>query len=269
MQVSNAGSGRSTQKCSSRSHGQPYRGNHNFPADDHNFPADGDYTFRMSFYYASIGPLFGDNIPAEGEQIEIAVDGERVALLNIDRKMKTTDDLRTLPIRVTAGPHKISAAFIERASGPVQDFVMPFDRALADLSTGHFPGLTGLPHLRNLGIDGPYNVTGVSETPSRRHLLSCRPTTDAEEMPCAQEIIARLARLAFRRPVSERDLGYLVSTWFEELMDSEANLDSSAQNYDFLDPEIMDVKMLFFRYLVCPDPITNLFYWSILKIATF
>ena len=180
---------------------------------NHNFPADGDYTFRMSFYYASIGPLFGDNIPAEGEQIEIAVDGERVALLNIDRKMKTTDDLRTLPIRVTAGPHKISAAFIERASGPVQDFVMPFDRALADLSTGHFPGLTGLPHLRNLGIDGPYNVTGVSETPSRRHLLSCRPTTDAEEMPCAQEIIARLARLAFRRPVSERDLGYLVALY--------------------------------------------------------
>ena len=128
----------------------------------HNFPADGEYVFRLSFYYSSIGPLFGDNDPAEGEQIEIAVNGERVALLDIDRKMKTTDDLRTLPIRIAAGPQRISAAFIQRSAGPVQDFVMPFERALADLSTGHFPGLTGLPHLRNLGIDGPYDVTGVS-----------------------------------------------------------------------------------------------------------
>jgi len=179
----------------------------------HNFPADGEYVFRMSFYYASIGPLFGDNIPAEGEQIEIAVNGERVALLDIDRKMKTTDDLRTVPIRIAAGPQRISAAFIERASGPVQDFVMPFERALADLSTGHFPGLTGLPHLRNLGIDGPYDVTGVSETPSRRRIFSCRPATAVDEVPCAREIIAGQARRAFRRPIIERDLSRLMALY--------------------------------------------------------
>ncbi|RUA02710.1 MAG: hypothetical protein DSY84_03535 [Candidatus Neomarinimicrobiota bacterium] len=177
----------------------------------HNFPADGEYVFRLSFYYSSIGPVFGDNIPAEGEQIEIAVNGERVALLDFDRKMKTTEDLRTLPITIAAGPQTISAAFIQRAAGPVQDFVMPFERALADLSTGHFPGLTGLPHLRNLGIDGPYNITGVSETASRRRIFSCRPatTTDDDERPCAREIIARLARRAFRRPVTDGDLTHL------------------------------------------------------------
>jgi len=177
----------------------------------HNFPADGDYIFRLSFYYASIGPLFGDNIPAEGEQIEIAVNGERVALLDIDRKMKATDDLRTPLIRVAAGPQRISAAFIERASGPVQDFVMPFERTLADLSTGHVPGLTGLPHLRNIGIDGPYGVTGVSETPSRRRIFSCRPATTVDEVLCAREIIAGQARLAFRRPITERDLSSLMA----------------------------------------------------------
>ena len=183
----------------------------------HNFPADGEYVFRLSFYYSSIGPLFGDNDPAEGEQIEIAVNGERVALLDIDRKMKTTDDLRTPPIRIAAGPQRISAAFIQRSAGPVQDFVMPFERALADLSTGHFPGLTGLPHLRNLGIDGPYDVTGVSETASRRRIFSCRPTTAADaatstetdELACARQIITRLARRAFRRPVTDADLSHL------------------------------------------------------------
>ena len=181
----------------------------------HNFPADGDYVFRMSFYYASIGPLFGDNLSAEGEQIEIAVDGARVALLDIDRKLKTTDDLRTPPIRIAAGPRRISAAFIERAAGPVQDFVMPFERALADLSTGHFPGLTGLPHLRNLGIDGPYDVGGVSDMPSRQRIFTCRPAAISEETPCAREIIAGLARQAFRRPVTAGDRSRLMALYDE------------------------------------------------------
>ena len=173
----------------------------------HNFPADGDYVFRLSFYFASIGAFFGDNIPAEGEQIEIAVNGERVALLDLDRKLRTTDVLRTEPIPIRAGPQQISAAFIQRAAGPVQDFVMPFDQALADLSTGHFPGLTGLPHLRNLGIDGPYDVTGVSETPIRLRLLTCRPRAGApdEETACADEILSRVARRAFRRPLTDGD----------------------------------------------------------------
>ena len=176
----------------------------------HNFPADGDYTFWMSFYYASIGPLFGDNIPAEGEQIEVAIDGERVALLDIPRDIKTIDDVRTEPIKVTAGPHDVSAAFIERGAGPVEDFVMPFERVLVDLSTGHFPGLTGLPHLRNLGINGPYDVTGVSPIPSHEKIFVCRPDDQTEEIPCAREIVAKLARQAFRRPVTDQDVEQLM-----------------------------------------------------------
>ena len=184
----------------------------------HSFPADGDYVFRLSFYFASIGAFFGDNIPAEGEQIEIAVNGRRVALLDLDRKLRTTDVLRTEPIPIPAGPQQISAAFIQRAAGPVQDFVMPFDQALADLSTGHFPGLTGLPHLRNLGIDGPYDVTGVSETPIRERLLTCRPATDAApeaETACADEILARMARRAFRRPLADTDHARLLRFYDE------------------------------------------------------
>ena len=176
----------------------------------HNFPADGEYTFWMSFYYASIGPLFGDNIPAEGEQIEVAIDGERVALLDIPRDIKTVDDVRTEPIKVTAGPHDVSAAFIERGVGPVEDFVMPFERVLVDLSTGHFPGLTGLPHLRNLGINGPYNVTGVSPIPSHEKIFVCHPDDHTEEISCAREIVSKLARQAFRRPVTDQDVDQLM-----------------------------------------------------------
>ena len=177
----------------------------------HTFPADGDYVFRLSFYFASIGALFGDNMPAEGEQIEIAVNGARVALLDIDRKMRTTDVLRTPPIPVKAGPQMIAAAFVQRAAGPVQDFVMPFEQALADLSTGHFPGLTGLPHLRNLGIDGPHDVTGVSDTPSRQRIFVCRPAERDSARACAREILGGLARRAYRRPVGDDDLALLES----------------------------------------------------------
>jgi len=178
----------------------------------HNFPADGEYRFIMSFYYASIGGFFGDNKPAEGEQIEVSIDGERVAMLNVSRRIKTDEDLRTEPIKITAGPHVVAATFIQRSAGPVEDFVMPFERALADLSTGHITGLTGLPHLRNLGIAGPTKVTGISETASRRKILVCKPATAAEkdEIPCARKIVGTLARQAFRRPVTSDD--------FENLM---------------------------------------------------
>ena len=131
----------------------------------HHFPADAEYVMTVvAFYHRSLGEIFGDNKPAEGEQVEIALNGERIAIYDIDRKMRETESLRTPPVRIKAGPQTISAAFVQRVEGPVQDFVMPFERALANLSTGNVSGLTGLPHLKTLGIDGPYNATGVSDT---------------------------------------------------------------------------------------------------------
>ncbi len=179
-------------------------------AVSHHFPADGEYVIVVAFYHRSLGEIFGDNKPAEGEQVEIALNGERVALYDIDRKMRETESLRTPPIRIKAGPQTISASFVHRLEGPVQDFVMPFERALADLSTGNVSGLTGLPHLKTLGIDGPYRATGVSDTESRRKIFTCRPSTAAEELPCAREIFSNLARRAFRRPVTESDLERLM-----------------------------------------------------------
>ncbi len=42
----------------------------------HNFPADGEYTFKLGFYYSPTGPLFGMN-QGKGQTIEIAVNGEQ------------------------------------------------------------------------------------------------------------------------------------------------------------------------------------------------
>ncbi len=179
----------------------------------HNFPADGEYIFRINLYHRSLGPLFGDNKPAEGEQLEVSVNGKKVALFDIDRKRHTTEDIRTPPIFITAGPQMISASFIRRAEGAVQDFVMPFEQATADLTTGNVKGLTGLPHVKTLGVDGPYKARGVSSMPSHDKIFTCWPARSSEEVACAKTILSRLARQAFRRPITDQDLVSFVAMY--------------------------------------------------------
>ena len=179
----------------------------------HNFPMDGEYAFRMTFYYASIGPVFGASQPKGVQKLEVAIDGARVALLDFDPEMTVSDDLRTSPISITAGPKTVSVAFLETSLGPVEDFVMPFEQALADLSTGHIAGLTGLPHLRDVGLEGPYSASGFTETPVSQKILSCRPRDAADEPRCARRILAKLARQAFRRPAASADLERLMKVY--------------------------------------------------------
>ncbi|HVJ30164.1 MAG TPA: DUF1592 domain-containing protein, partial [Gammaproteobacteria bacterium] len=60
--------------------------------------------------------------------------------------------------------------------------------------------------IQRLEINGPFTTTGMSNTPSRERIFSCRPQTEADEQPCAREIVTRLTRQAFRRPVTDADL---------------------------------------------------------------
>ena len=98
-----------------------------------------------------------------------------MALLDVNPRMKVDDDLRTPPIRIKAGPQVVSAAFIQKASGPPDDFVMPYEQTLEDLFAGQIQGLTALPHVRDLGINGPYHVTGVSDTQKPKPQSLCVP----------------------------------------------------------------------------------------------
>ena len=73
----------------------------------------------------------------------------------------------------------MSAAFIQNIEGPVDDLLTPLENTLADVSISF--GVTMLPHLRDFSVVGPTQVTGVSETPSRAKIFTCRPTSAAEE----------------------------------------------------------------------------------------
>src|SRR5262252_2240353 len=85
----------------------------------HTFPADGDYVFRMELHGNADGFLYGG--PAAGEQIELSIDGARQAILDIDPRMAEVTTglaLKTPTIHVTAGAHRVTAAFLQRFEGP-------------------------------------------------------------------------------------------------------------------------------------------------------
>ncbi|MEM7415217.1 MAG: DUF1592 domain-containing protein [Gemmatimonadota bacterium] len=195
-----------------RAEGAPY-GTRGGISVQHNFIADGEYEFRLAFEHTTTGGYFGG--VTRGEQIEVSIDGRRVALLEMDRWMSVADpngvNMRTEPIFVRAGPRQVTAAFLKQTEGPIDDLMSPHDWSLSDRQIGVSGyGITSLAHLKDLVVAGPTNVTGVSETPTREHIFSCRPTTPDEERPCAAEIIERLGPEAFRRPLTDEDRNALL-----------------------------------------------------------
>jgi cytochrome c553 len=179
----------------------------------HTFPADGDYTFRVMLHSIPTGELYG-SVSSRNEQVEIAINGERVALMDINYHMDEKDpngmNITTPRVHVAAGPQHVTAAFIQRFEGPVDDLVAPIDYTLADTEPGDAVGITTLPHLRDFSITGPFTVTGVSDTPSRRRIFSCRPLSASEEIPCARKIVTSLVGQAYRRQPTGEDVESLM-----------------------------------------------------------
>jgi len=179
----------------------------------HNFPADGKYVFHIQPYPAVEGEVFGRTFGTS--QIEVSIGGARVALMTVDRWMRESEptglNMRTDSIYVTAGPKRVTAAFLRQFEGEVDDLIRPIDHTLADGQIGIGYGITTIQHLQRLTVLGPYEVTGVSDTPTRRTIFTCRPTAPDETRPCAESIVARLGARAYRRPLDETDLRGLMS----------------------------------------------------------
>jgi hypothetical protein len=171
----------------------------------HVFLADGSYTFEMNFYGGD-GRL---------EDLDVSIDGERVALLAYSRAGAGADGrgaagLRTEPVHVRGGQHRVSVAFVRKFEGPYEDLMRPHDWSNAGGGAGG-AAITNLPHLRDLVITGPFDPTGLSESPSRRKIFSCRPLSAIEARPCARSIVERLGRDAYRRPLRPDEADGLLS----------------------------------------------------------
>ena len=174
-------------------------------AADHVFPADADYEFVLTFSGGSNSRM---------EDVDVSIDGRRVALVPFTRvgagaDGRGADGLATEPIFVRAGQRRVAAAFVRRAEGPYEDLIRPHNWSMAGGGSGG-AGITTLPHLRDLLIRGPINATGISETPSRKRIFTCRPTSAETAPDCARSIIGRIAERAYRRPLRTGELDGLL-----------------------------------------------------------
>jgi cytochrome c551/c552 len=178
---------------------------------DHVFPADAEYVFEIDL-------VSGSN--SRFEDIDVSVDGERVALIEYETGPAGGADgrgavpMRTEPVLMKAGQHRVAAAFVRKLEGPYEDLIRPHDWSFAGGGSGG-PGITTLPHVRDLVIKGPFRITGISDTPSRQKIFSCRPTLPAEERPCAREIISRLGTEAYRRSLTAGEIDRLMPFYDE------------------------------------------------------
>jgi len=212
---------------------------------EYNFPTDAEYVIA-----AELARDLNEQMPlyAEEQQLEIAVDGERVALFTLpavplmetqaanndpnapaisqivqrfqlgrqeraDRNRADVDWRVRVP--VSAGQHAVTATFIARTAALDEPARRPFERP--------YPAGVNIPetrtgaYLRAVEISGPYATTGAGDTASRRRplvvpeggrSLSCEAAAQNES--CAREILTKLARRAYRRPVVDDDVAPLL-----------------------------------------------------------
>jgi hypothetical protein len=115
---------------------------------DHVFPADAEYVFEVDLVSGSNARL---------EDVDVSVNGERVALIEYETGPAGGADgrgavpMRTDPIFVRAGQHRVAAAFVRKAEGPYEDLIRPHDWSFAGGGSGG-PGITTLPHVRDFVI---------------------------------------------------------------------------------------------------------------------
>jgi len=181
----------------------------------HNFPLDGEYVIKVRLWRATADVIKGLE---ELHQVEISIDGNRVKLATIGGKDEAElsysnsgksaaeiDARLTVHVPVKAGPRTVVATFLSEGESEDDNILQPFERANLDPLD-----FRGLPAVDRVTIAGPLHATGPGDTPSRRLIFTCRPTTHADELPCAKKIIATLARRAYRRPVTDNDLETLL-----------------------------------------------------------
>ena len=190
----------------------------------HHFPRDDDYVLRIALRQNG-----GRNEPQE---IDVRVDGERVALLRAGRwpddapagspDARAADEGLAVRFPARAGTRPVSVSFTGRTMTP--EGVAPSRLPLWTFSTGR--GYVEPMALDGFEIEGPYDgetsgaaaeASGAAATdpPSRRRIFVCEPVSAADEEACAARIVGTLARRAFHRPVTDEDVEDLLAFYRE------------------------------------------------------
>ena len=203
---------------------------------DRYFPVDGEYLLQVRLQRNFIGGRIAGL--REPHELEITIDGERIELFTVGPKKKAPadgddddgdddgddddqdrvaapsnveDDAPldaglNVRVPIAAGRRSIGVTFLDRPAAQAEDARLPYLRSfavLADTSGG------GMPHIDTVTITGPHDAR-VGDTPSRDRIFVCEPATEADEPGCVRQIVATLARRAYRRPVTDAEVATLL-----------------------------------------------------------
>jgi mono/diheme cytochrome c family protein len=206
----------------------------------HNFPTDGDYVIKIRLRRS--GDFHDERIigVAEPHRIEVRLDNVLIKQFTVggqypdespagaapktplkdtddryahmtprDRSEYTADAGLETRFHAQAGPRLVAIDFEAQTAepeGPWQSHLAGFDEFNKRVKEI-------LPAVDKVTLDGPFDGTGVGQTPSRRRIFLCRPSGPDEELPCARKILGTLARRPYRRPVTDRDVQPLLSLY--------------------------------------------------------
>jgi mono/diheme cytochrome c family protein len=183
----------------------------------HNFPADGEY--RLNILNLGLG-LYTATLENESTLV-IMIDGKIVFRKPIggpadqaivdhkgaDGRAEIMSRFTKIPVQVQAGVRDVVVAFSDRSHVESDENVAAGFNGIGALGFG--AGNGRMPVLSDgVEILGPYNPTGLSQTPSRALIFVCDPKKTGETA-CARKITENLARRAFRRPVTADDVNRL------------------------------------------------------------
>src|SRR5690606_7447321 len=191
----------------------------------YNFPADGEYTIRIrlrrqyqdyimgmgwpqQFDLRLDGTLLerftvGGNAPGTPATRSFAGAGNNFGSPDWEEFMHHADDSLAVRVRVEAGRRVVGVSFVRDHFEP--EFVpQPLQRGRVLTNDEQYMEHAGI---HSVEIAGPYEASGgLPDTPVRQALFSCHPDRGAEEARCAEEILSRFVRRAFRRPALDEDV---------------------------------------------------------------
>ena len=213
-------------------------------AVQHYFPVDGEYVAKIFLLRTYDGRVRG---LLEPHTLEVRLDGALVESLTVggpvfdDNGDPARRDLRNVPddgqevrFAAKAGPATLAVSFVDQ-----QAYLEGMRRPDYRVTSYEYAGdQTIPPGIGSVELRGPYHVTGRGDTPSRERIFTCRPAAGEDERTCATEIVTRLARRAFRRPVTAGDTEMLLG--FFETGRARGDFDAG-------------IEMALRRILVSPD----------------
>ena len=197
----------------------------------HYFPADGEYVFTLQFGGA---PQLAANLRIDGTLVAAVPHPGGNPLGEPEGRYSE------VRLEVKAGSHLVGISFPQNRLKTESRYPQYFpwgNSATFATNTGSVSSLK----LQSLDISGPFNPQGLGDTASRRQIFVCRAEPVGEEEACAEQILSRLARRAFRRPVVSADIEPLLEVY--RTARSERDFDGTIQMA--LERLLVDPEFLF------------------------